>query len=77
MIKLFGECDSVLPATSSAEVRWHPTHTRYEDDFSAMENEIVESTPDYAELIELASRRQNQPPQSWWDQDTNPFSRGD
>lgn len=35
---------------------------------------LTHGTPNYAKLKEWASRPENAPPQSWWDDDTDPFA---
>ncbi len=38
-----------------------------------LQREIEKITPSNAELLEWAERPENQPPESWWNDTTNPF----
>lgn len=38
---------------------------------------LAESTPCNSELLEWAAQPSNQPPQSWWDETTDPFAPED
>jgi hypothetical protein len=38
---------------------------------------VARSTPANAVLLDWARSGRNQPPQSWWDDETDPFARAD
>ncbi len=60
--------------TANSGTEWFPTMVRYYDPGSKpLAEQLAESTPSNAELVQWASRPKNQPPQSWWDDTSDPF----
>lgn len=58
---------------SSGQV-WAPGSVRFESASTALSAQISESTPGNDKLLVWAGRRENRPPQTWWDDTTDPFS---
>lgn len=62
------------PCTASSGFAWIPKQILYTNGAAWTPDEMVSATPDNAELLEWAFRPANQPPQSWWDDDSDPFT---
>ena len=62
------------PYPWSSGVTWKPQYARFEIEASSMGEELRKSTPANDVLLAWGDRAENRPPQSWWDDTTDPFS---
>jgi hypothetical protein len=58
---------------SSGQV-WAPRSVLFENASSSLTEQLRESTPANDVLLAWGDRDENRPPQSWWDDTTDPFS---
>ena len=69
------EKNAPVTTTQSSGIVWHPTMRVYYVKLDALCRQLDELTPTREEFLK---RAQNQsPPQSWWDDTTNPFEAED
>lgn len=61
------------PRSVSSGFEWKPTRIHSDGQSEPLEERLKRVTPTRAELSEWARRPQNQPPQSWLDDETDPF----
>ena len=59
--------------TTSSGFSWRPRVTLYPAYSRSIVEQLAEATPRNTELLKWAARPENQPPQSWWDDTTDPF----
>lgn len=65
----------VVHGRASSGFRWNPrSFVMRLDDVVALESEIARITPSNATLLGWASRPESQPPQSWYDECSDPFA---
>ena len=63
----------VAVGSVSSGYTWQPQVTRYDPEPNPLAEQIAEATPANADLLVWAGQPKNQPPQSWWDDTTDPF----
>lgn len=61
------------PDRFSSGFVWMPTRSTEGPDPAELENQLLAATPDNQQLLEWARRPESQPPQTWWNEKTNPF----
>lgn len=60
--------------TASSGGQWRPREVRHTDETNEdIDREISEATPLNGQLIRWAGRPENQPPEAWWDDESDPF----
>lgn len=62
---------AALPQTESSAIVWIPSKRITYTNSETLEREIAKVTPANAQLIQFTDT--HKPPQSWFDEDTNPF----
>ena len=67
--------DEKGPRTGSLGQCWHPEITITHANLGAIRDRVVEATRSNHDLLESAD--QNPPPQSWWDEQIDPFTPED
>lgn len=60
-----------VTTAQSSGIEWHPTTRVYHVDLDALYQQLDELTPTRAEFLKRAGDQS--PPQSWWDDTTDPF----
>lgn len=72
-MRTFEEIATKEPANTSDGFEWHPSDVRSDAVFDVDER-VAQSTPENVTLLDWAARRTSQPPQQWWDDETDPFA---
>ena len=68
-----GEKEPPTRSTSAGKA-WQPATVRFHLDPQAVYRELSEATPPNTVLLKWARSTKAAPPQSWWDDQTDPFT---
>ncbi len=71
------EATEEVPIPSSSGFTWEPTRISSDSDAHSCADRLAEATPSNDELRTWAGRPENQPPQSWWEEKSDPFEAED
>ena len=63
--------------TSPVTFSWTYSVTRSFGEIDAIDRRLAEATPSAGLLVEWANKPENRPPQSWFDNDDDPFTLDD
>ncbi|UCF33121.1 MAG: hypothetical protein JSV78_12385 [Phycisphaerales bacterium] len=61
------------PAMESSGFAWVPVEVHYNRSVDSTSRTLAKATPENVTLLRWAARPDNQPPQSWWHDTSDPF----
>jgi hypothetical protein len=61
----------------SSGFAWVPVEVHYSRSVDSPSHTLAKATPENVTLLRWAGHSENQPPQSWWDDASDPFRTSD